>query len=613
MICGLWERSGAGAPGLHGMLAALPGPESDRRAIWTGTSVALGWRGRTAPVRAQRRSPCAAAHGLAVTASARLDGREALCDAVGVPAQGRATIDDEALILDAYGRWGARCAERLIGDFAFALWDGKRQELFCARDHIGARPFYYALAGGRFVFASDIEAVLAAPGVSDDLDESAVATRLTYAARPVGGRTCYRNVRRLLPGHVLIATRRAVRVERWWRPEELPVRPAVSDGAVAEAALAACAEAVRDRLRCGRRTGAHLSGGLDSSGVAALAARELGRQGRRAPVAFAWHPPPGAGPLSAAEAAEYGPIESLRQSEGLELVHCSPEVRDVVAFLRGDGARGADEPSLIQEGAVQRAAAARGVEVLLSGWGGDEGISFNGRGYYPQLLRSGRLGRLWRNLREARGRPLAAFVTQAALPLAFPGAAQAWRRFRRGEPLLRKNVTFIDPDFAGRAPLLPAESPRPAWGRDLQLRLLRRGHLSRRMEGWFAAGARLGIEYRYPLLDRRVLELALELPPEQFRRGRWSRWLMRRAFSPVLPPEVAWNRQKHDPVRFEALRDAVAGALPAVRAMIEERATPPARSRYLDMPRLIEQMDPERWLAGKRPAPFLNALSFLDF
>lgn len=109
-----------------------------------------------------------------------------------------------------------------------------------------------------------------------------------------------------------------------------------------------------------------------------------------------------------------------------------------------------------------------------------------------------------------------------------------------------------------------------------------------------------------------MLELALGLPAEQFRRGRWSRWLMRRALDPVLPLEVCWNSDKRDPSRVEPLRDAVAEALPAVRGMIEGRSAPP-RGRYLNLPRLMENLDPECWRASGRFSPVLNALRFLDF
>ena len=309
--------------------------------------------------------------------------------------------------------------------------------------------------------------------------------------------------------------------------------------------------AVQDRLREARSVGVHLSGGLDSSSIAVLAARELRGRGRPAPPALAWHPP--LGPREAEEAAEYDRIEAVCRQEGLQVFYCSPEARDVVAFLRRDGTRVADDGTLVHEAVVQRTATEQGVQVLLSGWGGDEGISFNGRGYYPLLLRSGRMARLWRELSERSRRPFVALVAEAALPLVFPGAKRMARRLlRKGWPF-RKNGTFIHPGFARRVRLLPVEGSRPRAGvRAMQIHLLQHGHLSRRMEGWAASGACHGIEYRYPLLDRRVLELALGLPPEQYRRGRWSRWLMRRALDPVLPTEVCWNTEKRDPARFQS-------------------------------------------------------------
>ena len=619
-ICGLWNYAGSETEGLGAMLTASPGCPPDAYGKWTEASLSLGWRGR-APAEEESAETLPrfnAESGLAVTASARLDGRATLCGALGVSRPDWTKLPDSSLILRSYERWGRDCPEHLLGDYTFALWDAAREILFCARDHIGTRPFYYALAGGRFAFASDIDALLAAPGVSDELDETAVATRLTRAARSLGARTYYRAVRRLLPGHSLSIARGTVRVHRWWRPEEIRPTSRATDDTVAEACLAVLSEAVRDRVRGARKVGVHLSGGLDSSCVAVLAARELRRHGRPAPPAFAWHPPPGSGPNGTREAAEYGAIEAVRRQEVLQVFYRSPKARDVIAFLRRDATR-VDEGSLVHEEVVQRAAAEQSVTVLLSGWGGDEGISFNGRGYYPQLLRSGRWGRLWRELRDRSRCPVAALLTQALSPLVSPGAAVWARELRQGRlPLrrfpFRKNVTFIHPDFGRRVrPLRAPFGPPRAGVRDMQVYLLRIGGLSRRMEGWAASGARRGIEYRYPLLDRRVLEFALGLPAEQFRRGHWSRWAMRRALVPVLPPEVCWNADKTDPARFEPLRDAVAEALPAVRRMIEERSTPPARSQYVDLPRLLEHLHRERWRARGKYAPVLNALRFLDF
>ena len=614
-ICGIWEYGAGEAVALDTMLAALAGCETDlyREAGGRG-SVALGWRGGAIGEwnGAERPPRLGAASGLAVASSARLDGRDALCETLGVPRVDGARLPDRALILKSYARWGRACPEHLLGDYAFALWDRKRATLFCARDHVGARPFYYAHVGDRFVFASNLEAVLAAPGVSADLDEVAVATRLSWGMRPLGARTCYREVRRLLPGHALTVERGRLHHRRWWRPEEVTPAPTATDDALAEACLEVLSEAVRDRLRGGRPVGVHLSGGLDSSGVAVLAARELRRQGRPAPSAFAWQPPPDPA-RSGAAAAEYGAIEAVSRQEALQVVYRPPTASDVVACLRRDGIRH-DEPTLIHEEVVQRAASGDGVGVLLSGLGGDEGISFNGRGYYPELLRSGQAPRLWGELRERSRRPVAAFIATAALPLVSPRLALAARRRARGERFFRKKVTFLHSGFARRVRALPlGAGPARAGVRATQVHLLQHERLSRRMECWATSGARHGIEYTYPLLDRRLLEFALGLPPDQYRRGRWSRWLMRRALDSVLPPQVCWNTDKGDPARFESFRHAIADALPVVRGMIEGREGELSRSRYLDLPRLLAELDPERWRARERPVPVLNALRFLDF
>lgn len=589
------------------MLAALPGHGTD--ATWTDGPVGLGCRQRA--VEAEHLSRFDAGSGLAIAASARLDGRAALCHSLGIARPRQAEVTHSELILGAYARWGQACAQHLLGDYAFALWDTRKKILFCARDHVGARPFYYAEAGDRFVFASDVNAVLAAPGVSDALDEAAVATWLTQGGRPFGARTFFRAIRRLPPGHALTVGSGGVRLDRWWRPEESPQAAPASDAEYAEAFLDLYTEAIRDCVRGADRVGVHLSGGLDSSSIAVLAARELRRQGRPAPLAFSWHPPPGEGPRGAKEAAEYGAIEVVCRQEGLRPFYCSPGASDIVSFLRRDVTRGADEGTLVHEEAVQRCAAGQGVEVLLSGWGGDESVSFSGRGYYPQLLRSGCVVRLWREVRERSRHPLASVLVNAALPLAFPSVVAAAERQRRGKWPFRKSPTFIDPEFARRARPLPAGPRPPAGVRRMQLYLLQHWKLRRRVEGWAASGARHGIEYRYPLLDRRVLEFALRLPPEQFRHGRWGRWLMRSALDSVLPPEICWSRSKEEPVRLKALRDACAEAQPAVRRILETRATPPSRGRYLDMPRLMAHLDTDRLRA--KPMPALNALRFLDF
>ena len=642
-ICGFHLHEACAAHGLDAMLAALS-DYGETRARWTEGAVGLGGRYTAAANEAGAgRSPCLEhGAGVAVAADARLDDRDTLCGALGVPHAERSALTDGGLILRAWSRWGRDCPNHLLGDYAFAVWDAGKRTLFCTRDHAGARPLYYCPAPRGLVFASAVEAVLAMPGISGALDEATVAAYLTGAGWDSATRTFFREVRKLPPGHSLTfeggwpsvhptgaapdpagpprisrdgsALSRAslpvprMHIERWWRPERAPAARPASDDEYAEELLALYIRAVGDRL-CGGPVGVHLSGGLDSSSIAVLAARELRRRGRPAPPAFSWLPALGEAAPAAEHAAEYRLIDAVCGQEGLRVFHRALSPGDVLAILRRDGAFPGVHVQMNEE-AVQRCAAERGVRVLLSGWGGDEGVSFNGRGHREHLLLCGRWLRLAAECR-ADPHPLRA-LAHVALSIAHPRLRSHLHQRLQGQAPRRRRW-LIDPAFARRAKPLPAEVFRPIGVRRTQERLLCRGHLGQRIEGWAASGARHGIEYRYPLLDRRLLEFALGLPPEQYRRGRWSRWLMRHALGAVLPPEVRWNPGKADPARIEPLLDAFAGALPALERILTARAEPLSRAHYVDMPRLLERLDAGRFRTNPWFLSTWKALQLLDF
>lgn len=156
--------------------------------------------------------------------------------------------------------------------------------------------------------------------------------------------------------------------------------------------------------------------------------------------------------------------------------------------------------------------------------------------------------------------------------------------------------------------------PPPVAGvRDIQLHLLASGHLGARIDGWAASGARLGVEYRYPLLDRRLLEFVLGLPPEQFRRGRESRRLMLRSQRQVLPDIVLQHHSKPDPMRLHAATEALVEAFAQARSIIADGGSAPERGRYLNMARLVRDLDPARVRRHHRYGPLTRALQFLDF
>lgn len=542
-----------------------------------------------------------------IAADVRLDNRAELAGALGIPGGRRAGMPDGELVRLAYGRWGCGCPLKLVGDYAFAIWDGTRRRLFCARDAAGARPFYFSRLPDLFVFSSAVDAVLAVPGVDRALDDAFVAAYL-LRCHPGGERTFFRGVRRLPPGHCLtVEAGGGQALRRWWRPEDVQLRPPASDDDLAAEFLDLYLRAVRDRLHDARSPGVHVSGGLDSSSVAVLAARELGRSGRT-PQAFCWQPPP-SHPRSG-EAAEYDLIEAVCRQEGLRPVYCASSPALVAAALRRDGARMPDrDGTLLLEAQVQRNAAERGVDVVLSGWGGDEAASFSGTGHLTDLACAGNVGLLLRVAREESPRPLRHLLV-ALLPLLHPGLPNAARRIRTGR--VRRRHIFVHPSLR-RLAQAACRRPRTVGGWSTRLARVDDGGLAERMEDWAASGARRGIEYRYPLLDRRLVEFALGLPPTQFRRGRTNRWLMRHALRDVLPEDVRCNADKTDPARTAGSRAALAGALPLVRRELAARAEPPARARYLDMPRLLASIERSGVDGLAQPGKLQAALQFLDW
>ena len=606
-ICGVLHRQAGAA--LVPMLAKLDALGSSGDS-WRDADIALGVRRRAEPADAEAELRVDAAAQIAVVANCRLDNRAELCDAIGLRATERQAHTNADLLLLAWRRWGEACPAQLLGDYAFAVWDAKRRALFCARDPVGIKPLYYALTATSFAFASTVEAVVAAPSVDSQLDDATVAAWLTRVSFVSPTHTFFKAVRKLPAGHCLTATQGnppAVKLRRHWCPEQTA---SYTDGArrsdadYAEELRHLSRQAVQARLPTAGRVGTHLSGGLDSSSVTVYAARELAAQGRPPPLAFSWLPAVAAQPRE----LEYRLVQAVCDQERLQVSHQSPSAEDILATLRQDAALPGAHVHL-NEDVTQRAAAAQGVTLLLSGWGGDEGVSFNGRGGNAQLLLHGR----WQELLANRGgnEPALKFLATVLLRLAHPELAEVLRlSLRRTGPRRR---WLIDPAFARRTKPLPQPAPRLVGMRQTQLRLLQSGELAERMEGWAASGSAHGIEYRYPLLDRRLLEFALRLPPELFRHQGHQRPLMRRAAAPLLPREVGQHIDKADPVRFTAVREAFAAALPLAHQRLERRTEPPARAHYIDMPNLMQRLRQLPFRVWTHLPPLRVALQFLDF
>ena len=607
-ICGFAPAELAGEVAgndLSPMLAALH-DYGETASRWANGGAALGLRSDSAVLGRRIALRTDAEAGLAVAADARLDNRGDLCSAFGLRPSEREDVDDAELALRAFKRWGRDCADRLLGDFAFAVYDERKRELFLARDPVGVRPLYYALGKGRLVFGTSVESVLAAEDVHDELDEIMIADTLTRLYVDDRERTFFRAVRRLPAGHALVFAGGKVRLHRHWRPEKLPRRRPASDDAALEEVLELLDLAVRDRLT-GGPVGVELSGGLDSTAVTALTVRQLKREGRPQPFALTLLPSPKA-PLPEGHQREYDAAFRVAKSLDLQVRHRDYSVDDMVRRLRAD----AFFPGRASSGMLPLAKEL-GVHVLMGGYGGDQGgVSHNGRGDCNELLLRGRLLRFSRIAKERGRSPLRLFAL-LCLELLHPRLPALMRRLRDRPSPPATPRWLIDPDFAQRVRPSPPKVHRTLGVRRLQLRVLRSGQKAKGLEESAAACAAHGLETRYPMLDRRLLEFALRLPSEYYWRDGEDRWLMRRAIAHLLPEYGDMDPGKRDLAKGAASATQLAQALPVVRQLLEDRATPPERAQYLDMPRLLDQLDADRFLAKPKPALLLDALGILEF
>lgn len=540
---------------------------------------------------------------LLVAANARIDDLAGLRKALGELAPA-STAGPAAHIAAAWRRWGPDCPLHLFGDYAFALHDSRTGETYCARDHIGARPLWYALQQGSIAFADAIAPLIELPGITLDFDESYVATALLKRDFEPH-HTFYRAIRKLPAGYALHLTAAGKRLTRWWKPERIAIRHGIPDAEAVAETRRLLRLAVSDRLAEHERVGVHVSGGIDSSLVAVLATEVLRTDRRPEPLAYCWQKPVGDG----AADTETGWIRAMETELGITPIAPRLPVADLAALLLADWTRGPDAVNLIHEAAVQRHAESAGLTLILSGWGGDEGFSFHGRGLNSKLFLTGRWLALFR---EGSGRGW-----REGLRAIYGGARRLfvdWIIPRKSSAdLIARGKSVIDPDFARRTPLLPLPRIRQLGVQATQIALLRHASPTGRLEDWAVSGAWHGIEYGYPLLDRRVLEWVLSLPPQMFRRGGRERWLAREVAEGLLPEAVRANTDKNEPLRVSQLDADLNAAWRLIAERLDDPAAPLTRARYIDMAALRRQLaevDAPKSALGRAKR---TAVQFLDF
>lgn len=530
------------------------GPDGDGR--WTEGPVALAHlkMATTAEAVLEELPRADVGQNRVITCDARIDNRAELAGRLGL-AEFTAEPDSH-LILMAYAKFGESCLEHLLGDFAFVIWDGASRTLFCARDPLGIKPFYYHLANDLFVAASEAAAVVAHPDVSAEINEARIADYLVPMLEGVDHRsTFYHQVLRLPPAHSLVVSAGGARLSRYWFPERLEEIRLASDAEYVDTFADLLQQSVCARMRCQTPVVTSLSGGLDSSLIAAMV-RNCGAQaGSPAEVIAALADDP-------AGCVESRHILSMLDSPGLRGHTFSPgDQRAMAAGLKQVFNR-LPEPfdaSMTLMINVFLRAASRGHRVVLDGVEGDLVHSLP-NSYVGDVLLGGSPCRAVQELKGLRdhdfqqGATWFQSVRECLLPSFIPGHLRRVRRsvFSSGWTRRQLRDSPINGHFAEVTGLYERllsfhrKSPTRADDRlrTLQLNGMTHPLLAVGLERYDRVAALCGVEPRHPLLDRRLVEFSIALPWDQKVRQGWSKYHMRRLAERLLPGEIAWRRGK---------------------------------------------------------------------
>lgn len=527
------------------------GPDGIR--FWIDGSVGLAHLALHATPEARREhQPLPSSDGLhCLTADLRLDNRAELLSLLAGHSLLRDAPTDAELLLAAYRRWGVHCAAYLVGDFALALWDSRRQTLFCARDPMGMKPLHYCRLPGSLLVASEAQQLLQHPAVPRHLDRVALADHLAMN-RNDEGRTLFLGISQLPPATFLEATPDATRLHRYWDPDPSARIEYREERDYAAHFLDLLERATVDRLRTQSPTVAiAMSGGLDSCSVAAVAHRASQRNpALPRVVAF----------------SKYFPL--LRECDEREFSQCmAEELALEVEYV--DGEEGAwlleDEaiftpplemPYMLWQEVnfrrLLRRAQTRGSTVLLDGHGGDN-LLLGSPLVYTDALRCGHLRGVWEDIgKDANYHDMFALriLLAAAKPLLPTGLSTTLDRLRGRAPTTRL-APWLDERLVRESNLVArvTASPFPRRYESLARQEL---YESARLLASGTQGAywldrlcgHYGIEPRHPFADRRLIEYLLQIPQELlFRAGRRKR-ILRSALPGILPEKIRLRNYK---------------------------------------------------------------------
>lgn len=314
-----------------------------------------------------------------ITADCRIDNREELDTPLSISEEERSFTPDSTYIVKAYEKWGKNCVQYLIGDFAFAIWDTIEQSLFCARDHIGIKPFFYLKTDDKFIFASELKTIVELGEINIVLNERKI---LEYIYHIHGlchqNETYFKDILRVLPSNYLSIENQTIKIKLYWEFKRNKAIKLDNNEAYTEFLKKLLIQAVHCRMRTQKPIGVSLSGGLDSSTVACIAAQNLSQYNETLYAASSVLPINYQG-IDRDEREYITSILSLKSNINIAYIEDKKEDKiytDIDEILSKTMSP-INSFYYMDNNIIKKLAIDKNVRVILSGFGGDSGASFN--------------------------------------------------------------------------------------------------------------------------------------------------------------------------------------------------------------------------------------------
>lgn len=487
--------------------------------------------------------------GFVITAYARLDEREAIMDRIGTPQEERETITDPILLLRSFRKFGKDFVKDIYGDFAFAIWDKKKKELFCARDQMGIKPFLYYYQDGRFVFSTEMRSIVRLP-ITDTSINLIYLRDYSIGLPEIPTETTWQNILRLKSAHTLTIKSANFEINEYWKPVVSLNLKYKTEQESAHALKILLERVISDHTRVINKIGIPLSGGLDSSSIACIAAKKFANEKNKivsvSSVLNKEKSEPGQ-----EDEREY--IEELlRQEKNIDPTFVYHSDLYFTAGMNDKFEKHYDlvVHSYYLDEAIYQKLHSKSVRRMLSGTLGDMTVSNSTINPLSHLLVTGRLKSFIQIFSEVRKNQKVGFTELSKntlvplLPLSLlnivhrlKGRSSPWdisdlplnlnkREFKK---LNKRSKEYYKKYYSTNLDILNS-----IWCNGFE----------NFGEDWDCGPSHHQIEITYPLLDRRIIEFLLQIPVEHFYTNGLYRGLIREAMNGILPEKIRTRKNK---------------------------------------------------------------------